>query len=250
MARYFLHLAYLGTAYAGWQRQPKVMSVQQVLEEGLSDVYNRPVYLHGCGRTDAGVHASNYYAHFDLPDERADWDKKTILNRRLPDDISIHRIIPVSPTANAQHDARQRTYAYTGRLLKNAVQHQRSGLFHVQQVDWGRMTAAAERIPLADDFRLLCKTPDRHKHTRCTVTSALLVPGNDGVSFEFTITANRFLRGMIRIIVDKLVQVGTGKLSPTAFDDLLFGRQATKHLNLAPPEGLCLTNVVYPYVTP
>ena len=248
--RYFLHLAYLGTAYAGWQRQPLFPSVQQTVEETLSEVYGMPLYVHGCGRTDAGVHATNYYAHLDLPEAVSDWDKTAILNRRLPADISIHRMFPVALQANAQHDARQRTYTYLGSLAKDALQYQRSGMFHVGPMDWALVSAVAERIPMASDFKLLCKTPDRHNHTRCTVSRARVTPGINGHSFRFEITANRFLRGMIRILVDKLIQVGSGKLTPEAFDDLLFGRMAVKHLNMAPPEGLYLTDVVYPYVEP
>ncbi|MFT5998027.1 MAG: tRNA pseudouridine38-40 synthase [Neolewinella sp.] len=245
---YFLHLAYDGTAYRGWQRQPGgVVSVQQTLEECLSQVHGREVILGGCGRTDAGVHASQYYAY--LRTERPLHDKYVfIVNKRLPNDITLHTAIPVPPNAQARFDATKRTYDYFLHGRPDAFLGRFSGQYDFQHFNAAAVTATLPLLLEHNDFHAFCKTPDRHNTTIVNFRQATLYQNTYGDRYRLRFVANRFLRGMIRLLVNDLLLVGNGKLSQQAFSEMLKTGVRQPHFQLARPEGLFLTGVSYPYI--
>ncbi|RME96996.1 MAG: tRNA pseudouridine(38-40) synthase TruA [Bacteroidetes bacterium] len=246
LQRYFLQLSYQGTNYCGWQWQRNAPnSVQGSLQSALAQVLHQPVTVVGCGRTDAGVHASAYYAHFDLATPLPG-RFRTILNHALPPDIAVQSVQPVSADLHARYSATQRTYRYYFHTHKQPIWHQTSTYlpFLEKPLDFEAMQAAATHLLHYDDFRAFCKVPDRHTHTRCTVVRAKL--SHEEEPFVFEITADRFVRGMVRLIVAQLLEVGKGKITAIDFEQMLRTRQRPPHLVFAPPQGLYLTQVVYP----
>jgi tRNA pseudouridine38-40 synthase len=247
--RYFLHLSYQGTNYQGYQRQPNALGVQQVIEETLSEVLNQTVVFSGCGRTDAGVHASQYFGSIDLltsfPESRL-----AILNRRLPEDISVHEVIPVAENASPRFDATFRSYDYFIHLEKQAGLAGLSTLYRSDAaVDTAAMQSALAELTGLRDFRAYCKTPDRHNTTLCNLKKACLSVSADGKFLRIHFTANRFLRGMIRLLVGNLLRVGEGRLSAEAFISHLENKQPPDYFHLAEPTGLYLSGIAYPYLS-
>jgi len=223
--RHFFHIAYKGTNYRGWQRQPNVISVQEILETQINHLLNVNTFIVGCGRTDAGVHASQFFFHLDV-EKKWDFDLKYRLNKVLPPDIAIHDIIEVADNTHAQFDATERTYEYLIHTQKSPFLNDISAWYD-EKLDLEKMKTAVALLPKYDDFHAFCKTPDKHNHTLCKVVSARLFSDNNGNNIRFEITANRFLRGMIRIIVDRLIQVGTGRWSIEKFEQHLITKQRT-----------------------
>lgn len=245
--RFFIHLAYRGTNYRGWQRQAGVHSIQETIEGALSKMFKTPCKIHGCGRTDAGVHASQYFAHFDLEGE-FDFDMVERINRILPEDIAVFDFIPVSPGANTQRDAFSRTYDYFFHFDKHPFPGLLSTYYNGPELDISEMDKAAKVMLNHRDFRALCKAPDRVDHTRCLIMSAEVkeLAGIRGI--QFSITASRFLKGMVRLTVNRLLKVGQGRMSVEEFDAFI-GKQENPHFKVfAPPQGLHLSKVVYPYL--
>lgn len=241
--RYFVRLAYRGTHYRGWQRQPNDLpTVQQTIEETLSEVLRTPTTVVGCGRTDAGVHASDYYLHFAGPPALRP-NFVPILNHRLPQDIRFLEAYPVARTAHARYDATARTYRYRLHTRPDPLANVISCYLPPGPLDVAAIHRAASFLPGHHDFRALCLTPDRHPTTDCTFTEATFDSSNpDRPYFQFT--ANRFLRGMIRLLVWQLLAVGRGELkSAEVVQALRTGVRLTARQ--APPEGLTLTKVVY-----
>ncbi|KAA3638536.1 MAG: tRNA pseudouridine(38-40) synthase TruA [Bacteroidetes bacterium] len=245
--KFFLHLAYNGTNYRGWQRQAGVVSVQETIEEALGKMLKTPISVHGCGRTDAGVHASQYFAHVDL-EKQYDFDLVERLNRILPEDIAVFEFIPVEPRANAQRGATSRTYDYYLHFDKNPHLSALSTYYNGPVLDLTAMNAAAEVMINHRDFRALCKAPDRVEHTRCLIMSSEVKNLERINGIRFTITASRFLKGMVRLTMNKLIKVGQGKMSVAEFDDFI-GQKENPHFKVfAPPQGLYLSKVVYPFL--
>jgi len=242
--RYFLHLAYNGEKYHGWQRQLSVRTVQQVIEDNLARMLHHPVIIHGCGRTDAGVHADQYFAHFDT-DTIWDYDPLFRLNKMLPNDISIFEIIPVKDNANTRHHAYRRTYNYFIHLYKNPFLHPSSTLYLNEKLDLQTMQKGAAILTKYSDFRSICKSPDKVDHTRCKFTSARLFQQEDGQLLRFEFTSNRFLRAMIRIIVANLIEVGKGRLSLENWEAIIAKNEERIHKLIAPPQGLHLSRIEY-----
>jgi tRNA pseudouridine38-40 synthase len=245
---YFLHLAYDGTTYRGWQRQPgNVISVQQTLEECLSEVHGREIVLGGCGRTDAGVHASQYYAF--LRTKQPLLDKYIfIVNKRLPNDITLHAAIPVPSNAQARFDATERTYDYFLHGKPDAFLGRFSGQYDFQDFE---PTAVAATLPFLlehQNYRAFCKTPDRHNTTIVNFRQATLYQNTSGDRYRLRFVANRFLRGMIRLLVNDLLLVGNGKLSQHNFVQMLRTGVRQPQFQLAHPQGLFLTGISYPYI--
>lgn len=242
--RSLLQLSYRGTNYHGWQRQSELISVQQVLEETLSDILSHRILLHGCGRTDAGVHASQYFAHFDftgvIPSEFI-----FIANKRLPEDIAIHQRWEIPNNFSAQYHALNRTYTYLFHLEKNALLVDRSAWFPEKKINLDLIEKAINIFRKTEDFKYFCRTPERHNHTRCEIESLSIDKSSTSDSYKIEITADRFLRGMIRILADKLIQIGAGKLNLDLFEQACKGETPFKHLNLAPAQGLYLSGVRY-----
>ena len=241
--RYFARLAYRGTHYRGWQRQPDDLpTVQQKIEEVMSEVLRTPTTVVGCGRTDAGVHASDYYLHFAGPTELRE-NFVTILNHRLPSDIRFLEAYPVAPNAHVRYDATERTYCYQLHTLPNPFQNITSVHLPDANLDRAAMDEALGYLLGTHDFRSFCLTPDRHPSTGCTFLRAEFNTDDPALPY-FVFTANRFLRGMIRLLVRQLLDVGRGNLAPERFKEALrTGERIDRYQ--APPEGLTLTKVTY-----
>lgn len=223
------------------------MSVQQVLESTLAQVLKTPVSIMGCGRTDARVHASQFFFHMDVQ-EGWNYDLMFRLNKNLPADIAIFEIIPMMDNQHARFDATQRTYDYYIHTFKDPFLSQFSSLYLERNLNLDSMKQAVSLLPNYSDYRAFCRTPADYDHTLCHVSSAQLFVDKSGDKIRFQISANRFLGRMIRIIVGRLLEIGNGELSVEEFEHFLISRQTPKVIDPAYPQGLYLTKVIYPYL--
>ena len=247
--RYFLHIAYSGTNYRGWQMQKGgVLSVQEVIEKNLSQVFKKPVYVVGCGRTDAQVHASQYFLHFQLEDSW-DFDLLFRLNKMLPSDISVFDIIQVEPKQHARFGATKRTYNYFIHTYKDPFLKNISTLYTEYKLDLHKIGEAVALLTSYEDYHAFCKTPSAHSSTLCTISEATLYSNLAGDRIRFQITSNRFLRGMIRIIVGKLLLIGSGQMTVAEFESLLISKKTPAEFDVAHPQGLFLSEVEYPFLS-
>ncbi|MBP9086925.1 MAG: tRNA pseudouridine synthase A [Kofleriaceae bacterium] len=252
--RYFIHLAYDGTRYCGWQKQPNGETVQGKLNVALSRTLSEHVSTDGCGRTDAGVHATDFYAHFST--EKILNERFALrLNSFLPDDITIFRVFRVSEKANARYSATSRSYEYYLHRQKNPFLRTYACQLYHPEMDWEKVKEATTVIPTLSDFSTLCRVSEDFKTNICRISAAHWdeVPMPFGVGrpdgdtcMRFTITSNRFLRGMVRMIVGSLVLVGAGRLEKDLFEKTVRSREKFLFGISAPPHGLYLTKVVYP----
>lgn len=245
--RFFFHMAYHGANYHGWQRQPGCISVQETLETVLASVLKQETPVFGCGRTDAGVHAIQYVFHADLV-LPADFDLLHRLNHALPPDMVLFSIQPVAARAHARFDATRRTYDYFLHTNKNPFLTGRSAFYPDRNLNIQLMHEAVQLLPQYTDYYAFCKSPNQFAHTLCAVYSATLTVDPGGERLRFQICANRFLKGMIRIIMGRLLEVGTGKLSVSAFEAHLRDKKPPKMKTPAYPEGLYLSKIEYPYL--
>ncbi|WP_428330790.1 tRNA pseudouridine synthase A [Mucilaginibacter sp.] len=245
--RYFFHIAYHGTRYSGWQKHPGFLNVQQVLETALGKLLKTTITINGCGRTDAHVHASQFFFHTDIENEW-DFDLFFRLNKVLPDDIAIFDIIPMQGLPHARFDAVQRTYDYFIHTYKDPFLSRFSSLYAEPELDVAKMSAAVALLPQYSDYRGFCKSPDKNDHTICNVSSAGLFTDGSGDKLRFQITANRFLSRMVRIIVGRLLEIGRGTMSVDEFEYYLINKQTPKIIIPAHPQGLYLSKVTYPYL--
>lgn len=244
--RYLFHIAYKGSNYRGWQKQVNATSVQQTIEDVLSRFLKEKVHCIGCGRTDAGVHASQYYFHIDVSN-KIDNELFFAINRMLPPDISVVDFRLVDENFHAQHSAIQRTYNYFIHTVKSPYLGDISSLYSTN-FDCEKMQCAANFLIGDKDFRAFCKTPDRHNHTFCKLMKVQIYRTEDHQFYRFEFTANRFLKGMIRIIVQQLLEVGQGKLSIDAFKNQFENKIIPQPLVLAYPQGLYLSEIKYPFL--
>lgn len=242
--RYFLTLAYNGTSFHGWQRQPNASSVQQALEDALTTLLRKPIAITGAGRTDTGVHAKEMMAHFeaDLSVE-AEENLPYLLNRFLKEDIVIHRLERVKADAHARFDATARTYEYHLGFQKNPFKQQLYYYFH-QPVSVEKMNEAAQILLAYDDFEAFAKTHSDVKTFLCDVTKADWESTAEGAIF--TITANRFLRNMVRAIVGTLLEIGTGKIEVADMHKIIQSKDRAEAGFSVPAAGLYLTEIQYP----
>jgi tRNA pseudouridine38-40 synthase len=245
--KYFLHLSYKGTNYHGWQHQPKHPSIQETLEDALAKMVGYKVNCIGCGRTDAGVHASQYFCHIKLLDA-LDYDLVFRLNKMLPDDIVIHRLIPVHWEAHAQKDALSRTYTFRIHTKKDAFRHELSAYYPGENLNIALMEKALALLTKYQDFHSFCRQPLSYKNTICKLSIARLVVENNSVDFRFEFTADRFLRGMVRLLVAALLEVGYGRETLAQFEASLKFRNKRLSQKAAYPQGLYLTGVAYSYI--
>lgn len=243
MQRYFIRLAFDGTAYHGWQIQPNGDSVQERLQQALSTLQRRPVEVVGAGRTDAGVHASMMVAHFDA-DQPIDCDRLNYkLNRLLPRDISVDEVYGVPADMHARFSATLRTYHYHVHLRKNPFLRHYSCEMHYD-LDFPLMNEAASHLLRVSDFAAFCKSHSDAKTTLCHVTEAVWV--QDGPwAWHFRISANRFLRNMVRAVVGTLVEVGRHRISLEEFDAIIDGRNRSDAGESMPGHALFLEEVRY-----
>lgn len=243
--RYFLELRYEGAAYFGWQRQPDRPSVQLTLERALAVLLRTPVGVTGAGRTDTGVNASYYVAHFDT-DTRIEDPQQTVrkLNFLLPGDIAVHTLTPVVDEAHARFSACEREYRYFIEPRKNPFT--RSGTWqYFVLLDVVRMNEAAALLTQYDDFTSFAKLNSNNKTNLCRVAQAAWTTDSQGV-LCFTIRADRFLRNMVRALVGTLVDVGRGRYTPAEFRAIVESRDLSRSSGGAPAQGLFLSDVRYP----
>lgn len=242
--RYFLELSYNGKAYNGWQIQPDAPSVQQTLQEGLSTLLRMPMEVVGAGRTDTGVHARRYVAHFDLPEPLPDPAQFCYhLNALLPYDIAVHAARPVRPDAHARFDALSREYRYQISMRKDPFLHDFAYRLTVP-LDVEAMNRAAQLLLLAQDFTSFSKLHSNNKTNICHLTRAHWE--QRGSLLVFTIAADRFLRNMVRAVVGTLIEVGRGKIPAAEVERIAAGRDRALAGTSVPPQGLFLTGVAYP----
>lgn len=245
--RYFFHIAYLGTAYSGWQKHPDSYTVQQVLETKLAQVLKFSVPINGCGRTDAGVHASQFFFHADLEISNTE-ELLFRLNKALPADISVFDIIPTESKPHARFDAYSRTYNYHIHTYKNPFSSTTSSFYPLKNLQTELVEKALQLLLLYDDYHAFCTTPAKYAHTICKVSSVSFMMDASEKQVQIQVSANRFLSKMIRIIVGKLIKIGTGSMSLDEFEHYLISKTTPAILDLAYPQGLHLSKVKYPFL--
>lgn len=201
----------------------------------------------GCGRTDAHVHASQYFFHADIRVE-LDFDLLFRLNKVLPSDIAVFDIMPVEDFRNARFDAISRTYDYLIHTYKDPFLTDISSYYPERKLDLGLMQKATTFLTQYNDFYAFCKAPNDNRTTLCQISSSSLYRDSKGDRIRFQISSNRFLRGMIRVIVDKLLQIGRGELSLDQFESHLIEKKSPSQIHPAYPQGLFLSKIVYPYL--
>jgi len=248
MPRIFLHLGYKGTAYHGWQTQAApLVTVQKTIENCLEKMLGYHVHLHGCGRTDAGVHATSYYAHIDLR-EVLDFDAAFRLNRMLPADIAIFDWLPMHERAHAQRDATFRRYEYHIDLVKNPLRGDLAGTYDAAPLNLDLMQLVVSSFRENKDFKAFCRSPEQYPNTECRIDSCTLVETNEGKSLVFTIQGNRFLHNMVRLLVARMIDVGRGALSITDIEEAFATGRPCKYETPAYAEGLYLVGVGYEFL--
>ena len=243
MQRYFVYLAYDGTAYHGWQVQPNGNSVQAELQNALSVLLRQPVEVVGAGRTDTGVHARMMAAHFDFDTPVDEVQLAYKLNRLLPKDISVDRVVAVDSSMHARFSAVSRTYHYYVHSRKNPFKHAYSYELHYQ-LDFRAMNEATQHLLQVEDFGAFCKSHNDSKTTLCRVARALWVQDN-AYSWHFVITANRFLRNMVRAVVGTLIDVGRHRIDKEEFIKIVEGCNRTDAGESMPAHALFLENIEY-----
>ena len=247
MSRYFIRLSYVGTTFNGWQKQPlgQGKSVQGLIENALTLLLKDNIEIVGCGRTDTGVHALNYIAHFDV-NKPFDREKMIFtLNKMLPYEIGIHDIIPVHDDAHARFDAVSRQYNYKIHTQKDPFLAY-SWYYTYGDLSLDVLNEAAHLLLEYSDFNTFCKSHSDVKTTTCQVTRSQWT--KMGSSFEYTVEADRFLRGMIRLVVGMCVQVCRGKLTLEKVKSALENREKTGRDWSVPAIGLTLSEITYPYL--
>lgn len=241
--RYFLDIAYNGTNYHGWQVQQNAHTVQGELEAALSRLLRQPLGVIGSGRTDTGVHAEQQLVHIDW-EGALDLDQLQFrLNAMMPPDIAVKNIFPVHPKAHARFSAIARSYEYRISRRKSPFL-QKLCYVNSRPLDVGAMNSAAAMMLDWEDFECFSKVHTEVKHFRCTIKEARWV--EEGERLTFYITANRFLRNMVRAIVGTLLEVGQQRMSLSGFREVLESRDRSRAGRSAPAQGLFLTRVEYP----
>lgn len=247
MARYFMTLSYDGTPFHGWQIQPHDNSVQETIEKALAVLLHTPTTITGAGRTDTGVNATMMVAHFDTAKPLNPQELHNLLrslNAMVGRAIAIYGIVPVAPDAHARFDATSRTYKYFVHTRKSPFLNSYSWHCHYK-LNFERMNEAASRLKEFTDFTSFSKLHTDVKTNNCRIDHALWT--REGESWVFTITADRFLRNMVRAIVGTLVDVGTGKITVEQFCEIIEKRDRCLAGQSMPGHALFLWNVTYPY---
>ncbi len=243
--RYFLHLAYNGSGFHGWQIQEGQISVQQALQTALSHILASQIEITGCGRTDTGVHASDFYAHFDHEDMSKQDCERLVqrLNRYFDHNILIYGLYRMTPKAHARFDATSRTYKYYISTTKQPFGNEICW-FHPWSLDIDKMNEAAEELIGTHDFTSFSKLHTQVNNNICTVEFARWEEENGRL--VFTIKANRFLRNMVRAVVGTLLSVGRGKISKSEFIQIMEQKDRCGAGISVPAKALFLCKVDYP----
>jgi tRNA pseudouridine38-40 synthase len=245
MSRFFIHIAYNGTRYHGWQSQPNAVTVQATIEKALSTLLQTPTAIIGAGRTDAGVHAKEMYAHLDI---EVYFERKGLVNKLnslLPKDIMIYDILPVHDEAHARFDATSRSYEYKIHTYKDIFTDDMSWQFDLP-LDIEKMNQAAKILLEYNDFECFSKTHTDVHTFNCIISQAHWEKNEQ--SYIFHITADRFLRNMVRAIVGTLIQIGLGKKEVVEMHDIIQSKNRSRAGFSVPAKGLYLTEIVYPYL--
>ena len=246
MNRYFIFFAYDGTHYHGWQIQPNANTVQQELQRALSLVLRQDIALVGAGRTDTGVHARKMAAHFDWDGQELDTQQVAYrLNRILPRDIAVRDVRLVPQDYHARFSATSRTYHYYIHTQKDPFERHYS-LQTNYPLDFEKMNRAAQHFLQNDDYTAFCKSGGDNKTTICHVTKALWIQTSP-TTWYFEITANRFLRNMVRAVVGTLIDLGRGKITEQQFDNILQNGTRSDAGESMPGNALFLEDVEYPF---
>lgn len=240
-------MSYLGSNYHGWQVQPNATSIQEIVNEKLSLMLQEPIHVIGCGRTDTGVHARNFYAHFDSKSKGLETDDKFVfkLNSFLPRDISIFRVLKVHNSAHSRYDATDRTYKYYICSRKDVFNL--GQCWHLYgSIDIEAMNEGSKILMEYNDFTSFSKLHTQVNNNLCQLKFAKWKYENKMLVFE--IQANRFLRNMVRSVVGTLVEIGRQKLEITELRRIIEAKDRRQAGMSVPAEGLFLENISYPYI--
>lgn len=247
--RYFIELSYLGTNYHGWQVQPNAITVQEKINDALGLLFRKEIMITGCGRTDTGVHAKNFYAHIDLDFDLLPFPSEQLiykLNAILPYDISIQQIIEVHNEAHARFDASSRSYEYHLGIHKNPFNNDQSYLSPYKNLDFDLMNEAGKILYEYTDFECFSKTNTDVATFNCQISHAKWTIHHN--TWVFTITADRFLRNMVRAIVGTLIEVGRKQISLEEFKKVIESKNRGNAGWSVPGKGLFLVDIRYPYI--
>lgn len=244
--RFFIELAYDGTAYHGWQVQPNAITVQEELDRALSVFFRQKVETLGCGRTDAGVHASQFFAHMDLQDVKEEAVPAAVggINALLPYQIAVKRIFKVADDAHARFDATGRSYEYHFHFHKDPFRLNRSWLYK-HRLDVNAMNSAAALLLKYKDFSSFSKSSETATNN-CKVTEAFFRETGDGIVFR--ISADRFLRNMVRAVVGTLVRIGRKEIAEAELAEIIASKNRSNAGQSVPACGLYLVNIDYPFL--
>jgi len=245
LQRYFIELSYDGTNYHGWQVQPNAVTVQEVLDRALSTVLRTPIETVGCGRTDTGVHATEFFAHYEVESSMAIDKVVHSLNSVLPPDIAIKNIFPVDDEVHARFSATLRSYQYHIHFNKDPFKHGYSWLLR-DEPDIDLMNQAAQIMMQYTDFSCFSKSNTQVKTNNCKISRAEWLRTDDGMVFH--ISADRFLRNMVRAVVGTLLMVGRKEVTPEGIREIINSKDRSNAGTSVPACGLYLTEVKYPFV--
>jgi tRNA pseudouridine38-40 synthase len=240
--RYFIELSYNGKKYHGWQIQPDAVSVQEKLNDAVSTILQEKIEVVGAGRTDTGVHASQMFAHFNV-ENSISGDVVHKLNSILPNDITVYKVFSVEEEQHARFHALSRSYEYRIWLGRNPFLLDFSWQIHSQKLDIFKMNEAAKILLEYEDFQTFSKVKTEVYTFNCDVTAAFWK--QEGNLLTFYISANRFLRNMVRAIVGTLVDVGLGKISINDFRQIIESKNRGNAGLSVPAKGLFLTQIKY-----
>lgn len=249
MPRYFAELAYKGTRFVGWQNQPGQKSVQSTIEKAFFTILRQPIEVVGCGRTDAGVHARQFFLHFDCEEELED-PFLSRFNKVVGKDIAIRQFIPVASDAHARFGATERSYEYHLELQKNPFSNETAYFFpQSKQLNIDQLQKAASLLLAYEAFYPFCKSNSDTKTMNCDLRRAEWEMDENQNKLIFHISANRFLRGMVRLIVGMCLNVGLGKTRIEEVEKALEEQSRLSRSYSVPPQGLYLTKIKYPFLS-
>jgi tRNA pseudouridine38-40 synthase len=239
-------ISYNGTGFHGWQNQKDGNSVQEVIEQTLSNILKTPMIIYGCGRTDAGVHADNYIFHATIPEGHS--TLKYRLNKQLPDQIAVKTIVAVPENAHAQKDAIERIYTYYIHQDKNPSLNTFSTWDPDVKIDMELINSACALIENTSDFKSFCLSPNKHYSTICKIHKVETFHDQTTRRLAIRFHGDHYLKSMIRLLVGELIRVSEGKTSLENFETYLQNTAEKPRHHKAHPQGLHLSYVQYPYL--
>ena len=245
LGRYFIELGFKGTHYHGWQLQNNAVTVQEVLDKSLSILLNSTIETTGCGRTDTGVHAAQFYAHFDFDEDIDPTELTYRLNAVCGHDITVFDVHPVHADAHARFDAVQRSYSYYIARQKPLYLRELTW-FYTPELNVEQMNESAELLLQYSDFSSFSKSGGQQITNICTISEARWI--EHPRVLQFSITSNRFLRGMVRAVTGTLLQAGRGEMDKEQFKIIIEAKDRTMAGPSVPAQGLFLEEIIYPYL--